>query len=247
MKTWFGIITLAAALMITAHAATQSQKNNGPPKPNVKAGAAASAAAKDCSCSGSGCSCSCKGACCTCTCNDQGGCACGCVKVVTASLPAGTTVAAAAETLSTLVGQQAGGQQVVVLAGGDQIVSSDISTTPWQALARLNQLPGVRLGVVVPDIKSAEQAIPGMTQSPSDVKKSLHEIHALPESEIMSLCVHEEAGLPAALDALSRMTGSAFDVSGSPAAKFTLTARGTLPEILVELSSAAGVSITVAH
>ena len=173
---------------------------------------------------------------------DGGTCACGCILAAPVSLAAGTTVSASAQTIS-----GAAGQLVVVLSGGDQVLASDIKTTAWQALARLSMLPGVRLGVAIPDAKSMTGAIAGLPPDPSAIKNGVHEIRALPPTHVVSLCVSEQAGLPAALDALSRLTGYAFDVSGSPAATFSVQAKGTVEEILAQLSSAAGVTITVVH
>lgn len=151
--------------------------------------------------------------------------------MTTVSLAAGTTVNSAAETIS------ATGHRVVVLAGGDQVTPHEINIASWQALARLSMLPGVRLKAALP--------IPLTVLGASEAK--MREISPMSLNESLSLCVHEEAGLPAVLDTLSRVTGYAFDVSGSPAATFTLTTKGTLEEVLAQLSSAAGVTITVAH
>lgn len=232
------LLLLAFCLAIGIAAGTQNGKTKAAGGPQPKP---AAPSAKDCSCTGTGCKCTCTGKCCTCGC-DGGNCICQCIKLTTVSLTAGTTINAAAEAISA-----ASNQQVVVLSGGDELLSSDIKTTPWQALARLSLLPRVRLGVVVPDVQDTMHAVAGVRPHRTDAKNEVKEIQQLPGTEVVSLCVHEEAGLPAALETLSRITGYAFEVSGSPAPNFTLTATGTVDEILVQLSSAAGITVTLAR
>jgi hypothetical protein len=107
-------------------------------------------------------------------------------------------------------------------------------------------VPGVKLGVVVPEMVSRASSQSTIDDLLKPITK-VEEIRRLPSTEVVSLCVSEEAGLDAALDSLSRMSGYAFDVSGSPAASFTVKAKGTVQEILTQLSSAAGVTITIAR
>lgn len=240
MKFPLLVCSLGLAMLVTMPAAAQSGTNSRPANLTSKqATAASSADAKDCSCVGTGCHCSCTGKCCICTCD--GGCDCACTKAVTVFLPAGTTVNSAVQVIS------AAGIQVTIFAGGDQVLPSDISTTSWQALARLNMFPGVRMAVTMPDTWIPALTISGLPPNELQAKNRVRELRAIPLTEVISLCVHEEAGLPAALERLSRLTGYAFDVSGTPTPGFTLTAKGTVEEVVSQLSSAAGVTITIAH
>jgi 4-diphosphocytidyl-2C-methyl-D-erythritol kinase len=157
------------------------------------------------------------------------------------SVISGSTVSSAVETISTAVGEH-----LVVLAGGDQPVPSDIRSAPWQALARLNMLPGVRVGIVTPvEAESASSSAEGHPKDTSVThwaeKSPVHELRRLARNEVISLCVREAVGMENALETLSRISGYAFDVSGSPAASFTLSSKGTVEEVVEQLSSAAGV------
>lgn len=244
MKTLLTAFALGLATLIALPAAGQTPQGSSLPNltaegPNILP--------KGCSCSGDGCSCSCTGAGCLCICG-PGGCDCGNEgsAPLAVSLPAGATVSSAAETVS------AGGPMaphVVVLAGGDQVLPFDINTTSWQAIARLSMLPGVRLGVAAPNPKSlarkARQRMLGLPSSGAEPTSGVREIQRTPLSQTISLCVHQDAGLPAVLEGLSRYSGYAFDVSGTPAPHFTLTAKGTLDELVSQLSAAAGVNITI--
>lgn len=213
---------------------------------------ALSPVAAQCSCTGSGCDCRCtKGPCCVCAC-DGGLCICKCVQASPASvsITPGTTVNSAVERVSTAVGEH-----VVILAGGDQPVPSQITSAPWQALARLNLLPGVKLGVVTSVeergvVASAEEEVkrtlPGAAQGGPE-KSRVHELRRVPMNDVISLCVSEAVGLENALESLSVVSGYAFDVSGSPARSFTLTAKGTVEEIVEQLSTSAHVRISIVH
>lgn len=231
------VLSVAFAALAALPATAQSKTSNLHPNSTTKPPATSSSTNKDCTCSGTGCNCSCEGKCCVCTCD--GGCACECVKAVTVSLSAGSTVDSAVLAISAI------GLQVTTFSGGDQIVPFNITTTGWQALARLSMLPGVKLAVTMPDTwkTGALTSRPGEPQA----MNRLREVRPIPMTEVISLCVHEEAGLPAALEGLSRLTGYAFDVYGNPAQRFTLTAKGPIDEVVSQLASAAGVTITIAH
>jgi hypothetical protein len=194
-------------------------------------------AAADCNCSGDACNCSCnKGACCVCSCSSSE-CLCKCVQAgpKSVSIPAGTTVMSAAATLSTAIGEH-----LVVLAGDDQTIALDIRSTPWQALARLRMLPGVRIGGVVSVEAKVKPTLPAATQG-----VAIHELQNVPLSESISLCVSAAVGLENALESLSQISGYAFDVSGSPVPSFTLGSKGTVEELVSRLSTAAGVEISI--
>lgn len=209
----------------------------------------------DCSCngtsaSGQSCSCSCKGGCCTCICGDGIGCDCSCTLAPTVALPAGMSVDSAVAAISASVKLM---PKIVILSGGDEVIPFALNTTPWQALARLASLTGVRLGVIpLSPQAAARNFVSSIPDGPPQVvpeqsKPAMREIGRMPLTRTLSLCVHEDAGLPVVLDKLSRATGYAFDVVGSPNAHFTLTAKGTLDDVLSQLSSAAGVSVTIAQ
>jgi hypothetical protein len=219
MKAYFPVFAFAMALTLSIPAAGQ------------------------CNCQGPICQCSCNRLCCVCICTNSG-CECRCMPDTIASLTAGTKVSEASNTLSV-----ATGEKIVVLAGGDAILPADIKTTPWQAVVRLNMLPGVKLGeMLVPETAELPPAgEPATVKSFASGVRKVSQIKRLSPTEEVSICVSQAAGLNAALDRLSHASGYAFDVSGSPAPSFTVKAKGTLDEILAQLSSAAGVSITVAH
>lgn len=220
----------------------------------------------DCSCTGTGCSCSCSGPGCVCAC-DGGNCSCKNFKATTLSLKSGTTVNEVAKEVSALTGEN-----FVVLSGGEQTIPLNIeNTTPWQAVARLIALPHVRIGRQAPlsteealgeALRSVEQSIrradtgESVAEEVESASRSLLssnpaaptgetivEMHPLPENEVVSLCV-DDADLSAALDSLSYVSRTAFEVSGSASGKFTVKAKGTVAEILRELGRKTGTTIT---
>lgn len=248
MKTILMGFALGLAIMVATPAVGQSSQNrssanwfnNGP-----------DILPKGCSCSGgnpngTSCSCSCSGSGCACVCSSSGGCRCGTFAPTEISLAAGTTVAAAAEKISSLGLLP---PAVTVLAGDSEVLPSDINATTWQALARLSMLPGVRLGVALatPQSLAAREGSLGFASGGANAPTALREIQRLPLSQTISVCVHKDAGLPAVLDALSGATGYAFDVAGTPKAHFTLAAKGTLDEVISQLWVAVGASIAVAQ
>ncbi len=269
MRTKFHIelfVTVLAILAATAASVAQTpRKISGSSAAPLNAAGTRSGVpqVRDCSCSGAGCSCSCKGPGCVCAC-DGGKCKCGNINAPTFSLAAGTTVQAVAKTLASLIGQD-----VLVLSGPEVTIPSDLKdTTPWQALARLVALPGVRLGVAGPTVEgtgrslkqpntspgapvspnvremfgSLQESVPGQAQR----DQKLIDIRRLPPTEAVSLCA-DEAELTSVLDALSSISGLAFDVSGSPSGKFSLEAKGTVVEILKEIEAQTGTTIRIAE
>lgn len=207
----------------------------------------------DCGCSGTtgdgkDCSCECKGSTCNCACGDGTGCSCGAAIQSPVLLTAGSSVNSAVQAIS-MSGPLA--PHAVVLAGGDQILPQDISATPWQAVARLSMIEGVRLGVSRPNpagaMREAQQRILAAPSPGPQVLSNVQEFRRMPLDKTIGLCVHEDAGLWAPLDTLSHLSGYAFDVSGTPAQHFTFSAKGTLQEVLAGLSSAAGVTISIAR
>lgn len=241
------LISAAPALAQTAQVAKSNAPSMSAPLQKQSSG--------DCSCSGSTgsgpCSCSCKGGCCACVCSDGGGCTCDCIFAPTVALPAGMTVNSAVAALSASTALM---PKIVILSGSDEVLPFSINTTPWQALARLSGLTGVRLGVVEPSPQTAaNNSLSSVLGVPAQAigdrpQAAVREVQPTPLTRTLSLCVHENAGLPVVLDKLSRITGYAFDVVGTPAQHFTLTAKGTLTDVLSQLSTAAGgVTITIAQ
>ncbi len=226
-------VSLLGLMFATLPAAAQS---NGSSQRQATTPAAA---AQDCTCVGTGCRCSCEGEGCVCAC-DGGRCRCENVGAPEVSLLPGTTVDVAARTLSV-----AARQPIVVLAGGGTVIPSDLRTTPWQAAARLNALPGVKLGVVRTDARAAAQAFRGRPTEASATGEVAQMAQVSPTA-VLSLCV-DNADLASALDALSYVSGAAFDVIGSSSAKFTFKTKGTLDQVLAEIGAKAGTTITVIH
>ncbi len=191
-----------------------------------------------CSCSGStssggSCSCNCKGSSCVCACSVGDGCSC--VATLSPSdvlsLSEGTTVGSAASTVSKAIGRQ-----VVVRAGADQVIPREIdNTTGWQILARLGRLPGVKLTVKKNEILRTSNIFSEEEQG----------IAAFPPTHVLSVCT-VGATLGTVLDRISEHTGAAFDVVGDLSTTVNGQAKGTVQEVIDQLSTETGTSITLA-
>jgi hypothetical protein len=215
---------------------------------------------KDCSCTGTGCGCSCNGPGCVCAC-DGGKCLCKNIQAPAVSLRSGVPVNDVVLELSKLTGDT-----IRAISGGDETLPWELkNTTPWQAVARLNSLPGVKLGIVTkPADAGLQSAIDSLQASvldpsktnPSDAVRALRdstaaqspqheqvvEVHHASETEVLSLCA-DEVDFSTLLDALSFLTGTAFDSSASPTGKFSLRAKGNASDLKSAIEAETKVSL----
>ena len=81
--------------------------------------------------------------------------------------------------------------------------------------------------------------------STEDVNKVV-ELRRVPATEVVTLCF-EKASLATVLDTLSAVTGAAFDVAAVHSGKLSLTTKGTVEEIVSQISLLSGTSVTIAQ
>ena len=191
-----------------------------------------------CGCSGTDingndCSCTCNGDGCVCVCSVLDGCSCGSDRPAEeVSVDEGTTVGSAASKVSRAIGRE-----VVVRAGADELIPHRIdNTTGWQVLARLSRLPGVKLTVKPKEI---------LRTRGSTFAEKEQEVAAFPPTHVLSAC-SAGATLATVLDGISRHTGAAFDVVGDLSTKVDGQVKGTVQEVIRQLSAETGTSITLA-
>lgn len=124
-----------------------------------------------------------------------------------------------------------------MLAGGDQPIRNEIdNTTPWQVLARLSRVPGVKLAVRPEEIlRNVDRTLPEENQA----------IPAFSPTHVMKVC-STGATLATMLDAISEQTGLAFDVVGDLSCTVNGQAKGPVAQVIEEIGTETGATITIA-